>query len=352
MLITDHLGTPRLLADLSGSLAGMTRHDYLPFGEEAGAGIGGRTTAQGYSSNDNIRQQWHTLERDDETGLDYAQARYYASAQGRFTGADPLMASGRTGAPQTWNRYTYGYNNPLRFTDPNGMVAGDYYNQDAKLLGTDGIDDGKLYVVTDKDQAKQIEQTNKSGGTTQVGDVSSAVELPSAGVRGEIGAAVERSNSPTQDDKKGGFHEEGGIWGIDANGKERVVNAAPGAYSDPRIQGGTASIDISKPANPAEAGILTSLGGTFHIHPNGKIPGTLLPPMSGNGTTVIGGPPTATQTATFNQPPSAVDIRNAKTLGVANSIVVGARDKTVYIYNGSGLRATFPLKQFLSIGRR
>jgi hypothetical protein len=48
-LITDHLGTPRLLADLSGSLAGMTRHDYLPFGEEAGAGVGGRTTAQGYS---------------------------------------------------------------------------------------------------------------------------------------------------------------------------------------------------------------------------------------------------------------------------------------------------------------
>jgi hypothetical protein len=48
-LVADHLGTPRMLADLSGNLTGIKRHDYLPFGEEVGAGVGGRTTAQGYS---------------------------------------------------------------------------------------------------------------------------------------------------------------------------------------------------------------------------------------------------------------------------------------------------------------
>ncbi|HEX8131396.1 MAG TPA: hypothetical protein VF527_20015, partial [Pyrinomonadaceae bacterium] len=42
-LVTDHLGTPRLIADQTGSLAGIRRHDYLPFGEEVGAGVGGRT---------------------------------------------------------------------------------------------------------------------------------------------------------------------------------------------------------------------------------------------------------------------------------------------------------------------
>jgi hypothetical protein len=31
-LVTDHLGTPRMTVDQSGSLAGVTRHDYLPFG--------------------------------------------------------------------------------------------------------------------------------------------------------------------------------------------------------------------------------------------------------------------------------------------------------------------------------
>lgn len=28
-LVSDHLGTPRIIADLSGSLAGIRRHDYL-----------------------------------------------------------------------------------------------------------------------------------------------------------------------------------------------------------------------------------------------------------------------------------------------------------------------------------
>jgi RHS repeat-associated protein len=60
-------------------------------------------------------------ERDSETGLDYFGARYMSSAQGRFTTPDPLMASARASNPQTWNRYAYTLNNPLRYVDPDGM---------------------------------------------------------------------------------------------------------------------------------------------------------------------------------------------------------------------------------------
>jgi len=60
-------------------------------------------------------------ERDIETGLDYFGARYYGSTQGRFTSADPLLSSGSVYAPQTWNRYSYTINNPLKYTDPFGM---------------------------------------------------------------------------------------------------------------------------------------------------------------------------------------------------------------------------------------
>lgn len=60
-------------------------------------------------------------ERDAETGLDYFGARYMSSAQGRFTGADPLLNSGRPWNPQTWNRYSYALNNPLKFNDPTGL---------------------------------------------------------------------------------------------------------------------------------------------------------------------------------------------------------------------------------------
>lgn len=125
-LVSDQLGTPRIVADQSGSLAGVSRHDYLPFGEELYANIGGRTSGQGYNGNaDGNRKRWAQLERDDETGLDFAEARYYASTQGRFTSSDPLLSSGDTDDPQTWNRYAYSLNNPLKFIDPLGLYVFD-----------------------------------------------------------------------------------------------------------------------------------------------------------------------------------------------------------------------------------
>jgi RHS repeat-associated protein len=119
-LLTDQLGTPRMVFDESGALANVKRHDYLPFGEELASGVGGRSTTQGYSG-DNVRQKFTGQERDTETGLDYFGARYYASMQGRFTSPDEFLNSGRLESPQTWNRYTYVLNNPLAFTDPSGF---------------------------------------------------------------------------------------------------------------------------------------------------------------------------------------------------------------------------------------
>jgi len=58
-----------MIFDQSGSLATVSRHDYLPFGEELFAGSGGRTTAQGYTNNDVVRQKFTQKERDNETGL-------------------------------------------------------------------------------------------------------------------------------------------------------------------------------------------------------------------------------------------------------------------------------------------
>jgi len=67
-LVTDQLGTPRMIFDQSGSLSGVSRHDYLPFGEEIGSGVGLRTPTQGYSANDGVRQKFTSKERDNETG--------------------------------------------------------------------------------------------------------------------------------------------------------------------------------------------------------------------------------------------------------------------------------------------
>lgn len=67
-LVTDQLGTPRMVFDKSGSLATTKRHDYAPFGEELFNGL--RSTAMGYAANDTTRQKFTSKERDNETGLD------------------------------------------------------------------------------------------------------------------------------------------------------------------------------------------------------------------------------------------------------------------------------------------
>jgi RHS repeat-associated protein len=123
--VDDHVGTPRMLIGNAGSLASVKRHDYLPFGEELSAGVGNRTTGVGYQSTDEVRQKFTSKERDVETALDYFVARYYSNTQGRFIGVDPLISSGETGNPQTWNRYGYVDNNPLAFVDPDGKLKKD-----------------------------------------------------------------------------------------------------------------------------------------------------------------------------------------------------------------------------------
>ena len=122
-LVTDQLGTPRMIFDKTGSLAGTKRHDYLPFGEELYAGIGSRSTALGYCASDSVRQKFTLKERDIETGLDYFKARYYSSAQGRFTSADAPFADQRQTDPSSWNSYAYVRNNPCNRTDPNGRCS-------------------------------------------------------------------------------------------------------------------------------------------------------------------------------------------------------------------------------------
>jgi RHS repeat-associated protein len=59
-------------------------------------------------------------ERDAESGNDYFESRYYASAMGRFMSPDDPFVGQHESDPQSWNLYAYARNNPLTNTDPDG----------------------------------------------------------------------------------------------------------------------------------------------------------------------------------------------------------------------------------------
>jgi RHS repeat-associated protein len=100
---TDVLGSVRATTDAAG--APITRHDYFAFGE--GSPLAGDP------------RRFTGKERDFETAFDYFDARYYRNVWGRFTTADDSIFMDILN-PQSFNRYAYVYNNPLRWVDPSG----------------------------------------------------------------------------------------------------------------------------------------------------------------------------------------------------------------------------------------
>jgi len=94
--------------------------DYYPFGSI-------RIDKQYQNFDETKKYTGH--EFDDESGLYYAQARYYDAEIGRFISSDPLTWKpnefmNRFGRlPQGMNQYSYTINNPIILIDPNGEEA-------------------------------------------------------------------------------------------------------------------------------------------------------------------------------------------------------------------------------------
>jgi RHS repeat-associated protein len=141
-----------MIFDQSGALASTKRHDYLPFGEEVFNGA--RTAGMGYGGGDNIRQKFTKYEHDNETGLEYARARYYSSSMERYTGVDPITVTPeRFFDPQQFNLYAYTRNNPLRLVDPTGerlTASGDLVEIEKQLADMLGTEDAAKRITFDE----------------------------------------------------------------------------------------------------------------------------------------------------------------------------------------------------------
>ena len=113
-LHTNHLGNARTMTDANGNVAYGGQFD--PYGQTlAEWSATGNTTLN--------TKKFTGYERDAATGLDYAQARMYNNARGRFTSPDPIgLKSAKQGLPQSLNRYSYVQNDPVNYVDPSGLL--------------------------------------------------------------------------------------------------------------------------------------------------------------------------------------------------------------------------------------
>ena len=110
----DRLGS--VIANPAGGTRSTPPKYYLPFGEQY-------NSAQSLPSipgNTNFA----TCFKDQSTGLDYADQRFYNSNNGfsRFMTADPYRASAGPVDPGSWNRYSYTRGDPTNRFDPRGLL--------------------------------------------------------------------------------------------------------------------------------------------------------------------------------------------------------------------------------------
>ena len=107
---SDHLGgTIRVLDSSFTALDGMR---YKPYGEDRDAGDALVTD-----------RKFTGQTEDEAAGLYWYASRAYDPAIGRFVSPDPIVPAPAN--PQSLNRYSYVYNNPLKYVDPTGRTPRD-----------------------------------------------------------------------------------------------------------------------------------------------------------------------------------------------------------------------------------
>ncbi len=113
----DHLGTTRRVTNDSSPAQIVEATTLYPFG--------GYTDLPAEGSEELLftGHERDARSTNADAALDYMHARYYTSYLGRFLSIDPVL--GEASVPQSWNRYAYVLNNPLRLVDPSGESSGD-----------------------------------------------------------------------------------------------------------------------------------------------------------------------------------------------------------------------------------
>ena len=130
-----------------------------------------------------VRKGFTGYERDGETNLDFAQARYFDSGFGRFSSPDDFVNDTLLLDPQSWNLFVYVRNNPLALVDPSG--------KEIQLCQLDK--NGGCSPLSDENKAEFLKRVNYTYGCSNCTSIDSQgrLQVDTSGLSKEIKEATQ-----------------------------------------------------------------------------------------------------------------------------------------------------------------
>ncbi|WP_036288262.1 RHS repeat-associated core domain-containing protein [Methylosinus sp. PW1] len=210
-LIPDIQGS--VIASLDAGSGALTRQGYAPYGQTAGS------FPFGYTG----------LRTDAETGLTNNHARLYHPVLGRFVQNDPIGYAGG------YNLYAYVGNDPLNFTDPDGLVK----DHPAAAAGIAAATIGTaVCVLLEPCGAIEGGLALAGGGAVATGaTVSTTTVVAGAGIIGGTGIAVADLTVFNSSNAQGGSPDPGQPASAPFGRSGNPINVVPGTNAPASING-------------------------------------------------------------------------------------------------------------------
>lgn len=199
--LTDHLGNVRSVVKRGATATAaevVQKSDYYAFGKRHANSSyvygENRYLYNGKELQDEIRGGTHAFGSAyvQEGQYDYG-ARFYDAEIGRWNVVDPLAE-----AAYDWSPYRYGYNNPIKFIDPTGMLESTHTDEDGNVIAV--YNDGDLGVYrhvknadgksVTKAQLDKRHKNSTSAGGEKMGETEFWDEFIAPGDKGGSGRII------------------------------------------------------------------------------------------------------------------------------------------------------------------